>query len=66
MNLDLTMVVNLVLVWVIIATSLTYFLVRNRAKSTASTVIFNFFLAFIPPVSLLSLLFLASKKENES
>lgn len=63
MNISITLVVNLVLMWVLISTSLAYFLGKTRVKSLMPVVMLNFFLAFIPPLSMISLLLLANKKE---
>lgn len=63
MNVDVTLAVNLILGWVLIATSLAYFLGKTRVKSLKATVVFHFFLAFIPPLSIIFLALLSNKKE---
>ncbi|RDX38151.1 hypothetical protein DZA50_00400 [Kangiella sp. HD9-110m-PIT-SAG07] len=66
MNISATLVVNLVLIWVLIATSLAYFLGKTRVKSLKAMVILHFFLAFIPPLSMICLAILGSKKETDA
>ncbi|PXF63446.1 hypothetical protein [Kangiella spongicola] len=63
MNISLTVAVNFVLIWVLIATSLAYFLGKSRVKDLKATVILHFFLGFFPPLSMICLAILGSKKE---
>ncbi len=63
MNISVTLAVNLVFMWVLIATPLAYFLGKTRVKSLKATVVLHFFLAFIPPLSMVCLAILGSKKE---
>ena len=66
MNIDATAAVNIVFAWVLIATTLAYFLARKRVESVLPVVILHFFLAFLPPLSLIALLILANKDEKTS
>ncbi len=66
MDLNATVVINFVFLWVVVATLVAYFLAKTRVKSLALTVVANFFLGFIPPISLISLFLLANKKELEN
>ena len=63
MSIDATFAVNVVFLWVLIATSLAYFLGKTRVKSLKATVVLHFFLAFIPPLSIIFLALLGNKKE---
>lgn len=63
MNIDATIAVNILFAWVLIATTLAYFLARKRVESVAPVVILHFLMAFIPPLSIIALLILANKDE---
>lgn len=65
MNVDATLLINIIFVWVVIATVLAYFLAKERVESVIPVTILNFFLAFFPPFSLIALLILSMKdKQN--
>lgn len=60
-SFSLTIVGYLVFLWMVFAATTAYFLSRDRMKSTASTVWINFFLGWLPPISLISLIILYRK-----
>lgn len=65
MNVDATLLINIIFVWVMIATVWAYFLAKERVESVVPVTILNFFLAFFPPFSLIALLILGMKdKQN--
>lgn len=66
MTIDATTAANVIFVWVLIATTLAYFLARKRVESVAPVVFLHFILAFLPPLSLIGLLLLANKNEKAS
>lgn len=60
-SVSLTIVGYLVFLWMLFAATTAYFLCRDRMKSVASTVWINFFLGWLPPISLISLIILYIK-----
>ncbi|MBD3653879.1 hypothetical protein [Kangiella sp.] len=66
MNIDATLAVNVIFVWVLIATPLAYYLAKTRVKSVIPVTIVHFFLAFVPPLSLIALVILSFMKEKNA
>ncbi len=66
MSIDATFAANVIFVWVLIATPLAYFLAKTRFKSVIPVTIVHFFLAFVPPLSLIALVILSFMKEKNA
>lgn len=63
MKISLALATNIIFGWVLIATTLAYFLARKRVESVTPVVFLHFLMAFIPPLSIIALLLLANKDE---
>ncbi|MHC9511433.1 hypothetical protein [Kangiella sp. M94] len=66
MNIDATVAMNVIFVWILIATPLAYFLAKTRVKSVIPVTLVHFFLAFVPPLSLIALVILSFMKEKDA
>ena len=66
MKIDATIAANVIFVWILIATPLAYFLARTRFQSVIPVTIVHFFLAFLPPLSLIALVIMSFIKEKDS
>ena len=66
MKIDATIAANVIFVWILIATPLAYYLARTRVNSVIPVTIVHFFLAFIPPLSLIALVIFSFMKEKDA
>jgi hypothetical protein len=54
---------QVIAVWIIIATVLTYFLAKRKTQTPVIATILGFFLSFMPPLSMIYLIVLVLKND---
>ncbi|MCP3674983.1 MAG: hypothetical protein GY829_11015 [Gammaproteobacteria bacterium] len=63
MDINATILGQIICVWVIIATTLTFFLTKRKTQTPVLASVIGFFIAFIPPLSLIYIIILVLKND---
>jgi hypothetical protein len=63
MGINITFLGQIIAVWIVIATILTFFLAKRKTQTPIIATIIGFVLSFIPPVSMIYLIVLVLKKD---
>ena len=63
MDINITLLGQVVGVWIVIAMAITILLAKRKTETPAITIALSFMLSFIPPLSITFLVVLALKKD---
>jgi Mn2+/Fe2+ NRAMP family transporter len=63
MDISMTFLGQAILVWMVIAMTITFLLAKRKTESPNVTMLLSFVLCFIPPFSLIFIIVLALKKD---
>ena len=63
MDINTTLLGQVIGVWIVIATILTFFLAKRKTQTPIIATIIGFVLAFIPPVSMIYLIVMVLKND---
>lgn len=63
MGINITFLGQIIAVWIVIATILTFFLAKRKTQTPIIATIIGFVLSFIPPVSMIYLIVLVLKND---
>ncbi len=63
MNINMTLIGQTIVIWVLIATILTYLLAKRKTETPILATVIGFFAAFVPPISMIYIIILVLKND---
>jgi len=66
MNIGITVMAQILMVWIPVATFVSYILGKRKTESPKTTAFIGFLLSFIPPFSIIFLIILLLKRDMNS